>query len=214
MDYDGFRNTGRDRVPHPGSPGGAVAYRICIGLWAAWGAYLTAWLASCFAGLPSDGFVILLENCGAYPAMAWYIVGAAELFGAGAWMFMASLPLRAACYVIGRAMGRPAVPFRGCLPKRFEIAWACVFILMTADATWCASLSLAPLATMMRDPTGAGPLVAVLAGPIIIMGGLVGCLACAVLAALSVPMLRFIVRSFKTALNGAKGICTEGTDAM
>lgn len=210
MDYDEFWNI-KDEADVPPARkydaaargSGRRAYAVCCALWLAWMAYLTAWLVPCLAGVPEDGLVELMVSCGARPWMAWYVLGSLELFGLGAWAFMAAGLLRIACAAIIHATGsvpEPAEP-----PKAVGFLWTGIFALMTLTVAACSAGMLAAMGGLVQDDTGAGPLLFILTGPLAFISCAMACIGGFVVTMLSVPMFRFTARWVGTALNGARG---------
>lgn len=210
MGYDEFWDIrDEDGVPpskeHRTDGTGRTAYLICLCLWACWTAYLAVWLVTSLAGLPTEESAGLLADCGAPAWAAYYAVGGLELFGAGAWAFAAAGVLRIACAAIAHATGHVPEAVQPGWAKAFVRAWTGLHAVTVLCAIICSAYVMSPFGGMMRDPTGAGPLVALLAGPIASVGCVLGCVACAVVAGLSMPMMRATVKWASLAWSGANG---------
>lgn len=166
----------------PGPP--AAACRAMLVLWAAWLAYMAAWVCHVASGAPSDGFVVLLTDCGCHAIVAICFFILLVFTGFELWMFAASCLLRLGCWLAAKWTGS-VMPAFGRPLKTVRYVFVGFHVLMLVLALYNSVLMMLGAGAMLKDPHGGVVVMGIFAVPIVFGMCLVGCGFCASMCAVS-----------------------------
>lgn len=181
-----------------------AACRVMLVLWVAWFVYMLVWFADAVAGAASDGFVVLLIDCGCEPVIAVCFYVLLAFTGVELWMFAASCVLRLVCRLAAKLSGTEVPAFdMKCRPVRFALVG--FHGLMFAIAVYNAFLMMLGVGGMLTDPHDGVVVMGLFAVPIMLGMCLVVCGFCATMCVVSYFMTGLDIRWVGSAWKAAFG---------
>lgn len=177
-------------------------YRVCFWLYAALIAGLAVWMASCLVLVPENSVIGFWVICGVPQLLSFYLYAMLLFTGFEIWASLGAVVLKAVCVLVLKDRGAAAAGQMSRL-RPLTAGILAAHVLMFLDAIVCASVPVLRVAGMMSEPNGAVVLIGAVSFGLLFVGGIVWCGFCAIMAAASVPMVRFVLKWSLTAWAGA-----------